>query len=72
MATQYAFVTRWQIKAPLTQVWDVIHSSLEWPSWWKGVEKVELVEYWNLVGGLDDITDEADINKNVLPKVGGN
>jgi hypothetical protein len=35
-------------------------------------EKVELVENWDLVGGVDDFTDEAGIDKNVLPKVGGN
>jgi hypothetical protein len=34
-------------------------------------EKVELVEHWNLVGGVDDFTDEAGIDKNVAPKVGG-
>jgi hypothetical protein len=35
-------------------------------------EKVELVENWNLIGGMDDIGGEADIDKNILPKVGGN
>lgn len=40
MATQYAFVTRWQIKAPLTSVWDAIEDSLNWPHWWKGVVSV--------------------------------
>lgn len=40
MATQYAFVTRWQIKAPLPQVWNVIEDSLNWPHWWKGVVAV--------------------------------
>ena len=58
MATQYAFVTRWQIKAPLTQVWDVIHSSLEWPSWWKGVEKVVELEKGDTegIGGVREYT----------------
>jgi hypothetical protein len=34
-------------------------------------EKVELVETWDLVGGVDDFTDEAGIDKNILPVVGG-
>jgi hypothetical protein len=33
--------------------------------------KVELIENWNLVGGVDDFTNEAGIDKNVRPKVGG-
>lgn len=40
MATQYEFVTRWQIKAPLVQVWNTIEDSLDWPNWWKGVVHV--------------------------------
>jgi hypothetical protein len=31
----------------------------------------EHVETWELVGGVDDFSDEAGIDKNVLPKVGG-
>lgn len=58
MATQYAFVTRWQFKAPLNQVWDAIHSSLEWPSWWKGVIKVRELEKGDAdgVGGIREYT----------------
>jgi hypothetical protein len=33
--------------------------------------KVKLFENWDLVGGVDDFTDEAGIDKNILPKVGG-
>ena len=44
MATEYAFITRWQIKAPLPQVWSVIYSSLDWPDWWKGVQSVTEIE----------------------------
>lgn len=40
MAVKYSFVTRWQIKAPLQEVWDAIYNSLEWPQWWKGVLSV--------------------------------
>jgi hypothetical protein len=34
-------------------------------------EKVELVENWELTKDVEDFTDEAGIDKNVLPKVGG-
>lgn len=40
MAQQYYFITRWQIRAPLEEVWEAIYNSLEWPQWWKGVKKV--------------------------------
>ncbi len=58
MATQYAFITRWQIKAPLTQVWDAIHDSLEWPQWWKGVVKVSELEKGDAdgIGGVREYT----------------
>ncbi|MCA6448798.1 MAG: SRPBCC family protein [Chitinophagaceae bacterium] len=41
MAKQYVFITRWQIKAPLHQVWNAIEDSLNWPNWWKGVVAVK-------------------------------
>ncbi len=47
MATEYAFVTKWQIKAPLPDVWEAIYHSLDWPHWWKGVEKVVELEKGN-------------------------
>jgi len=40
MPDQYQFITRWQIKAPVEDVWDAIYDSLEWPQWWKGVVAV--------------------------------
>jgi hypothetical protein len=44
MPDQYFFITRWQIKAPVEDVWDAIYNSLEWPNWWKGVIASKLVE----------------------------
>ena len=44
MKQQYSFVSKWEIDAPLQQVWDVINASLEWPQWWKGVVSVEEIE----------------------------
>ena len=34
-------------------------------------EKAELVENWDLTKDVEDFTDEAGIDKNILPKVGG-
>ena len=39
MSVQYSFITKWQLKAPLPDVWNAIYNSLEWP-WWKGVVSV--------------------------------
>jgi uncharacterized protein YndB with AHSA1/START domain len=37
----YRFVTAWQLRAPLEDVWRAIVASESWPSWWKGVVRVE-------------------------------
>ena len=44
MAAKYFFVTKWQLKAPLPDVWDAIYNSTEWPQWWKGVNAVIEIE----------------------------
>lgn len=58
MATQYAFITKWQIKAPLPLVWDTIHSSLNWPEWWKGVIAVSELQDGDVngIGGIRQYT----------------
>jgi uncharacterized protein YndB with AHSA1/START domain len=33
----YAFVTEWEIAAPIDQVWSVIVDPASWPQWWRGV-----------------------------------
>jgi len=47
----YSFVTIWKFPAPLEDVWKAISESDQWPTWWKGVEKVELIKK----GGANDI-----------------
>lgn len=37
----YHFVTFWYIEAPLEEVCEVIYHSLNWPQWWRNVERVE-------------------------------
>jgi hypothetical protein len=42
--TRYSFVTQWEIAAPLPAVWDLIAHPLDWPGWWRGVERVVELE----------------------------
>jgi uncharacterized protein YndB with AHSA1/START domain len=39
----YEFTTIWKVQASREKVWDLIFHSDRWPSWWRGVEKVEKV-----------------------------
>ncbi len=45
--THYQFITRWEFQAPLETVWRELMTPEEWPQWWRGVEKVELVRKGN-------------------------
>jgi uncharacterized protein YndB with AHSA1/START domain len=36
----YRFVTDWQIRASIDDVWEAILKSEKWPEWWKGVVSV--------------------------------
>jgi uncharacterized protein YndB with AHSA1/START domain len=40
----YQFVTIWKVPAPQQRVWDLILASDQWPSWWRGVEKVQTLK----------------------------
>jgi len=61
---KYAFVTRWQLRAPIQQVFSAIYESTEWPLWWKGVKDVQVIEEGdaNGVNGIKTYTW-----KSVLP-----
>jgi hypothetical protein len=37
----YSFITRWQVHAPLTDVWAQIRDPLSWPQWWPDFENVQ-------------------------------
>lgn len=39
--TEYCFVTVWCIEAPIEAVCEAISHSLNWPQWWRNVERVE-------------------------------
>jgi uncharacterized protein YndB with AHSA1/START domain len=64
MSEKYFFVTRWQLKAPVKQVWDAIYESTEWPKWWKGVADVKVIEE-NDVNGINGVREYTW--KSVLP-----
>ena len=40
----YRFLTTWIVDAPIERVWDVLAESERWPEWWRGVERVEVLE----------------------------
>lgn len=42
--SDYAFVTRWNVQAPVETVWQLLSEPEGWPAWWPGVEKVELLQ----------------------------
>lgn len=44
MSTDFKLITEWRISAPLSEVYEAITHCLAWPTWWKGVEKVEKLE----------------------------
>lgn len=46
----YAFVTRWTVDAPMDEVFDVLLRVDEWPAWWRGVRRVELVQHGDARG----------------------
>jgi hypothetical protein len=64
MAKKYSFITHWEFKAPLPDVWDAIYNSLEWPNWWKGVYKVTEIKK-NDANGINGI--RAYTWKSALP-----
>jgi hypothetical protein len=41
---EYSFVTRWFFEAPLDRVFAVIDDAGAWPSWWRSVASVQVVE----------------------------
>ncbi len=39
----FSFITLWKIEAPLDPVWDALLRVEDWPNWWRGVVKVEVL-----------------------------
>ena len=49
MAT-YRFVTTWRLDAPIEAVWDVLHRTGDWPTWWPYVIRVDELEPGDATG----------------------
>jgi hypothetical protein len=61
---QYRFLTTWLLEAPREPVWDVIYEQEEWPSWWRGVEKVVELD----PGGADGLGSRSRMTwRSFLP-----
>lgn len=51
----YSFVTHWEIRVPRQRVWDAIYHSERWPTWWKGMERVEEVRAASRPNGVGSV-----------------
>jgi hypothetical protein len=40
----YRFLTTWVLDAPRKAAWDVLEDAERWPAWWRGVERVTVLE----------------------------
>ncbi len=38
--TRYRYLTTWLLEAPRAATWEVLEDPLDWPEWWRGVERV--------------------------------
>ena len=41
---RYRFLTTWVLDAPIERVWEALYDSERWPEWWRGVERVQVLE----------------------------
>lgn len=41
MPQTYSFISRWQVNAPIENVWKLIYDSEKWPEWWPSVVEVK-------------------------------
>jgi hypothetical protein len=55
---RYEFLTTWVVDAPIDAVFDVISDAAGYPTWWKGVQRVERLAPGDAsgVGELDRLT----------------
>lgn len=42
--SDYHFITRWKVQAPVAEVWAEINNPEAWPSWWPYVRSVSLIQ----------------------------
>ena len=41
---RYSFLTTWALAAAIDDVWEAIHDTRSWPSWWRGVRVAEQLD----------------------------
>jgi uncharacterized protein YndB with AHSA1/START domain len=41
IVAQYDFVSVWHVNAPIQSVWQAISQPWQWPTWWRGLQRVE-------------------------------
>jgi uncharacterized membrane protein len=66
--TQYNFVTVWKYAAPVEKIWPLMRDAENWPSWWKGVRKVEVLQHGdaNGIGTLRRFTWRSQLPYNLV------
>jgi Polyketide cyclase / dehydrase and lipid transport len=66
--TQYHFVTVWKYEAPVEKIWPILRDAEKWPSWWKGVRKVETLQPGdeNGVGSVQRYTWRSQLPYNLV------
>jgi uncharacterized protein YndB with AHSA1/START domain len=42
-ATQFDLVAQWRFDAPRERIWAILETPEEWPSWWRAIEKVDVL-----------------------------
>jgi uncharacterized protein YndB with AHSA1/START domain len=42
--TQYSFLTTWLLETSREAAWEVLEDAERWPEWWRGVERVDLID----------------------------
>jgi uncharacterized protein YndB with AHSA1/START domain len=48
---EYRFLTTWLLEAPRERAWEELNEPKGWPEWWRGVERVDVLE----PGGADRV-----------------
>jgi uncharacterized protein YndB with AHSA1/START domain len=41
---RYSFLTTWLLETSRAEAWEVLQDAERWPDWWRGVQRVELIE----------------------------
>ena len=66
--TQYHFVTTWKYKAPIEKIWPFLRDAEQWPTWWRGVRRVETLQQGdeNGIGMVQRFTWRSQLPYNLV------